>query len=176
MNSCTRDGAMDFTNRVCQSLHDEHMATIALFERVEQLLARHKRADPPDAADPGVARLLRDVGTWVDTEIKRHFDFEEKELFTYLDERGDKSLGTSLSDEHGMILPLGARLGSLAREAARRPLHPATWEEFWRSGQELAALIRSHVQKEEMALLPVIEDAMDPDTDARLYQEYADTL
>jgi len=27
-----------------------------------------------------------------------------------------------------------------------------------------------------MALLPAIEDAMDPDTDARLYQEYADTL
>ncbi|HUI95209.1 MAG TPA: hemerythrin domain-containing protein [Xanthobacteraceae bacterium] len=167
---------MDFTNRVCQSLHDEHMATLALFERVEQLLARHKRADPPDAADAGVARLLRDVSTWVDTEINRHFDFEEKELFTFLDERGDKSLGTSLTDEHGVIRPLGARLGALSREAAGRPFDPAIWDEFWRSGQELSERIRSHVQKEEMALLPAIEDAMDPDTDARLYQEYADTL
>jgi len=28
------------------------------------------------------------------------------------------------------------------------------------------------VQKEEMALLPVIEEAMDVETEARLYQEY----
>ena len=167
---------MDFTNRVCQSLHDEHMATLELFERVAKLLARHKRADPPDAADPGVARLLRDVRTWVDAEIKRHFDFEERELFTYLDEHGDKALGTALTHEHQVIRPLGARLGSLAGEAAGRSFDGAAWDEFWRSGQELAERIRGHVQKEEMALLPAIEDAMDPDTDARLYQEYADTL
>jgi hemerythrin-like domain-containing protein len=167
---------MDFTNRVCQSLHDEHMATLALFERVEQLLGRHKRSAPPDAADPGVARLMRDVRTWVDTEIKRHFDFEEDELFTYLDEHGDNALGASLTDEHKVIRPLGSRLGELAQEAADRPFDAAKWDEFWRSGQELAERIRGHVQKEEMALLPAIEDAMDPDTDARLYQEYMDSM
>lgn len=167
---------MDFTNRVCQSLHDEHMATLALFERVEQLLARHRRADPPDAVDPGVARLLRDVRTWVDTEINRHFDFEEKELFTYLDERGDKSLGTSLTDEHREIRPLGARLAALAQESGGRPFDAAKWDEFWRSGQELCEHIRGHVQKEEMALLPAIEEDMEPDTEARLYQEYMDNM
>ncbi len=167
---------MDFTNRVCQSLHDEHMATLALFERVEQLLGRHKRGSPPDTADASVARLMRDLTTWVDTEIKRHFDFEEAELFTYLDEHGDKSLGTALTDEHRVIRPLGARLGTLAQEAAGRPFDAAKWDEFWRSGQELAERIRGHVQKEEMALLPAIEAEMDPDTDARLYQEYMDSM
>jgi hemerythrin-like domain-containing protein len=167
---------MDFTNRVCQSLHDEHMATLALFERIEQLLGRHKRTAPPDAADPGVARLLRDLRTWVDTEIKRHFDFEEDELFTYLEEHGDNALGSSLTGEHRVIRPLGARLGILAQEAADRPFNAAKWDEFWRSGQELCERIRGHVQKEEMALLPAIEDAMDPDTDARLYQEYMDSM
>ena len=130
---------MDFTNRVCQSLHDEHMATLALFERVEQLLGRHKRGDPPDAADPGVARLLRDLRTWVDTEIKRHFDFEEAELFTYLDEHGDKALNTSLTGEHRVIRPLGARLGALAQDAADRPFTAAKWDEFWRSGRSCAS-------------------------------------
>jgi hemerythrin-like domain-containing protein len=167
---------MEFTNRVCQSLHDEHMATLVLFERVEQLLGRHKRTDPPDAADAGVARLLRDLCTWVDTEIKRHFDFEEEQLFGYLDEHGDKALGTSLTGEHRVIRPLGARLGVLAQEAAGRSFNAAKWDEFWRSGQELCERIRGHVQKEEMALLPAIEDAMDPDTDARLYQEYMDSM
>jgi len=167
---------MEFTNRVCQSLHDEHMATLGLFERVEHLLARHKRSDPPDAADPGVARLLRDLRGWVDAEIKRHFDFEEDELFTYLDEHGDKALGTSLTGEHRLIRPLGARLAILAQEAADKPFNAAKWDEFWRSGQELCERIRGHVQKEEMALLPAIEDAMDTDTDARLYQEYMDSM
>jgi len=168
--------AMDFTNRVCQSLHDEHMATLALFERVEQLLSRHKRADPPDAADPGVARLLLDLRTWVDTEIKRHFDFEEDQLFGYLDEHGDKALNTSLTGEHRVIRPLGARLGALAQDAAGQRFNAAKWDEFWRTGQELCEHIRGHVQKEEMALLPAIQDAMDPDTDARLYQQYMDSM
>jgi hemerythrin-like domain-containing protein len=168
--------AVEFTNRVCQSLHDEHMATLALFARLEALLGRHNRTDPPDAADPGTARLLRDLRTWVDTEIKRHFDFEEDELFGYLDEHGDKALGTSLTGEHRVIRPLGARIGALAQEAAGGRFSAAKWDEFWRSGQELAERIRGHVQKEEMALLPAIEDAMDPDTDARLYQEYMDSM
>jgi len=167
---------VDFTNRVCQSLHDEHMATLVLFERVEQLLVRHKPTDPPDVTDASVARLLRDLRTWIDTEIKRHFDFEEDELFKYLDEHGDNALGTSLTGEHRVIRPLGARLGALVQDAAGRRFNAATWDEFWRSGQELCERIRGHVQKEEMALLPAIEDAMDPDTDARLYQEYMDSM
>ena len=167
---------MEFTNRVCQSLHDEHMATLALFERVEQLLGRHKRTDPPDAAEPGTARLLRDLRTWVDTEIKRHFDFEEDQLFKYLDENGDRALGTSLTGEHRVIRPLGARIGALAEEAGDGKLNAARWDEFRRAAHELAEHIRGHVQKEEMALLPAIEDAMDPDTDARLYQEYMDSM
>jgi hemerythrin-like domain-containing protein len=167
---------MEFTNRVCQSLHDEHMATLALFDRVEQLLGRYKRTDPPDGADPGTARLLRDLRVWIDTEIKRHFDFEEDELFTYLDEHGDNALATSLTGEHRVIRPLGARLGALAQEAAGGTFTAAKWDEFWRAAQQLCEHIRSHVQKEEMALLPAIEDAMDPDTDARLYQEYMDSM
>ena len=52
----------------------------------------------------------------------------------------------------------------------------AEWTEFRRLGQELCEAIQAHVQKEEMALLPVLEDEMDPDTEARLYQQYVDTM
>ena len=167
---------MDFTNRVCQTLHDEHMATAALFDRLGVLLSRYKRGDPPDTADAGVARLMRDLRTWVDTEIKRHFDFEENELFTYLTEHGDDALGASLTDEHRLIRPLGTRIAVLAHAAASGPFDAEKWDEFCRLGQELCERIQGHVQKEEMALLPAIEDAMDPDTEARLYQEYVDTM
>ena len=43
-----------------------------------------------------------------------------------------------------------------------------------RLGQELSDLMLAHVQKEEMALLPVIEENMDAETEARLYQEYVE--
>ena len=31
---------MSYTNRISQTLHEEHAATVALMERLEQLLAR----------------------------------------------------------------------------------------------------------------------------------------
>ena len=43
---------MSFTNRVSQTLHEEHRATIALMERLEQMIARHRRGDPPDTRRP----------------------------------------------------------------------------------------------------------------------------
>ncbi len=166
----------DFTSQVSQTLHDEHSATVALFERLDQLLGRHSRNNPPDVADPGVARLMRDLVTWVEAEIGRHFDFEEKELFAYLNRRGDEEIAAHLMEDHRVIRPVGARIGALARAAASQSLHEAQWDEFRRSGLQLCERIRAHVQEEEMALLPAVDDAIDPDTDARLYQEYADTL
>jgi hypothetical protein len=43
-----------------------------------------------------------------------------------------------------------------------------------RLGQELSDRMLAHVQKEEMALLPVIEENMDAETEAQLYQQYVE--
>ena len=51
---------MNFQNRVCQKLHEEHTAVIALMERLVQTIARH-RDSAPDAKDPMVAKLLSDL-------------------------------------------------------------------------------------------------------------------
>ena len=63
--------------------------------------------------------------------------------------------------------PLGERIAALARAAESTGFADADWEEFRRLGREL------HVQKEEMALLPLLEEAMDGEMEARLYDEYA---
>jgi len=165
---------MSFTNRVSQRLHEEHRATVALMERLEQLLARHRRA--PDNGDPAVSLLLSELSASLETEVRRHFDFEEDQLFTYLNGTGDEAIGALLTDEHRVIRPLGAEVAKLAREAAAQGFDEATWSKFRRPAQELCQRLLAHVEKEEMALLPLLQDGMDADTEARLLDEYLERI
>ena len=166
---------MSFTNRVSQRLHEEHRATVALMERLEQLLAR-RHGGVPDNGDPAVSLLLSELSASLETEVRRHFDFEEDQLFTYLNGTGDEAIGALLTDEHRVIRPLGAEVAELAREAAAQGFDEATWSKFRRPAQELCQRLLAHVEKEEMALLPLLQDAMGADTEARLLDEYLERL
>jgi len=163
---------MNFANRISQTLHDEHCATVALMERFEQLLAQRRRSGPPDTADGMVAKLLNDLSLGVAAEVERHFAFEENQLFPYLVAAGDGAIGANLTSEHDTMRPLGLRVSELAREATMRGFDNARWDEFRRLGQELCQRMLMHVQKEEMALLPLLDESMDQETEARLYQSY----
>jgi hemerythrin-like domain-containing protein len=165
---------MSFTNRISQTLHEEHRATVALMERLEQLIARHRRG-PPDTGDRAVVQLLSDLSTGVEAEVQRHFAFEEDRLFTYLGAIGDEGISAHLTDEHTVMRPIGIRVAGLAREASARGFDEAKWDEFRRSSQELCERMLAHVQKEEMALLPLLEEAMDAETESRLLEEYLET-
>jgi hemerythrin-like domain-containing protein len=164
---------MDFTNRISQALHDEHRATVALIERLERLIARH-RSGAPDAKEPATAQLLADLSVGIAAEVERHFAFEENHIFSYLEAAGDSAIGAHLTDEHSAIRPLGVNIASLARDAAAHGFDAAQWETFRRAGQELCERMLAHIQKEEMALLPLIDETMDADTEARLYMEYVE--
>jgi hemerythrin-like domain-containing protein len=119
-----------------------------------------------------VTQLLGDLAAGIEADIRRHFDFEEGRLFAYLDAAGDEAIGAHLTDEHAALRPLGARLVAAAREAAARGFDQARWAEFRRVGQEFCECVIAHVQKEEMALLPLLEENMDADAEMRLYEEY----
>ena len=164
---------MSFSNRINQTLHEEHRATIALMERLEQLLARH-RGGPPPSGERAVAQLMTDLSTALEAEVERHFAFEENRLFPYLHEIGDAAIGAHLTDEHNAIRPIGSKVAKLARDAAALGFDDATWKQFRPLGLELCDRLLTHVQKEEMALLPMLEEGMDAETEARLYQEYVD--
>jgi len=166
---------MSFTNRISQTLHEEHRATIALMERLELLIARHRRS-PPDVNDRAVRQLLSDLSAGVAAEVQRHFDFEEHQLFGYLVAIGDSTIGAHLTDEHSAMRPVGIRLSEMARDAAERGFDEMTWNEFRRLGGELCERMLAHIQKEEMALLPLFEDNMDSETEARLYQDYVENV
>jgi hemerythrin-like domain-containing protein len=165
---------MSFSSRLSQILHDEHCATVVLMERLERLLARHKPASPPDVGDRSVAQLLHDLAASLEAEVERHFAFEEAHLFVYLNAAGDDEISAHLSDEHVAIRPLGARIATLGREAVHRGFDPSTWEEFRRVGRELCERLLAHIQKEEMALLPLLDESLDPESEARLLEQYVE--
>jgi hemerythrin-like domain-containing protein len=165
---------MNFRNRICQTLHDEHLANIALLQRVEQLLAAQGPI-PPDN-NQAVQRLLSDLDSGMASEVKRHFDFEESALFTYLDSIGESAIGAHLTEEHSILRPLISQLCETAHGTRERGFDVESWNQFRRLGAELCGQLSAHIQKEEMALLPSIEESMDSATENRLYQDYMENV
>jgi hemerythrin-like domain-containing protein len=164
---------MNFGNRICQTLHDEHLANIALLQRVGQLLAQGR--DPPNIEQP-VQRLLSDLDSGMAKEVKRHFDFEERALFAYLDSIGESAIGAHLTEEHSVLRPIIAQLCETAHATKERGFDAESWNQFRRLGAELCGQLSAHIHKEEMALLPLIEENMDPETETRLYQDYMENV
>lgn len=166
---------MQYARRVPQSLHEEHMATLGTLEKLEGFLLRNKPGKPANAADPGVTALLNLLIALAATEVVEHFRFEEEELFPLLAARGEGDIGGLLADEHAVIRPLSQTIAALSRQAREDGFSPAAWAEFHPLGFELIERMMAHIQKEEMALLPLLEDALDEDDDARLALAYAGT-
>jgi hemerythrin-like domain-containing protein len=158
-----------FSNRISQTLHDEHRATIALMERLETAIGRRQAMS---VEDPEATRLLRDLVTAIDADTMRHFDFEENHLFPLLQSVGDQLIGDHLTEEHAVMRPLGEKLAAVARAAQSDGFDPTRWREFQQVGAEFVQRMLIHVQKEEMALLPLINDTMDGETEMRLFEAY----
>ena len=131
---------MSFTNRISQTLHEEHRATLSLVERLEALMVGYRHG-PPDVGTAGVVPLLADLAAGLETEVWRHFDFEESSLFTYFEDGGDQAIGAHLLEEHAVIRPIGTDLAKLAREATAQGFDAARWTAFRRLGQDFCQRI-----------------------------------
>ena len=164
---------MEFQRQTTRRLHDEHVAAAALLDRLEGLLARHGLGAPVDAADPGVGLLLGDLAVHLESESMRHFDFEEEHLFPRLRASGEGGIADLLDDEHSSIRPLAARLVTLAREGRAAGFAAESWSEFHRLGFELVERLGAHIEKEEMGLLPLLDDLLEDEADADLAASYA---
>jgi len=159
-----------FTSQVARRLHEEHTAASGLLQRLQVLLSRQGPLVPPPTGDPGFAALTRDLGAAIAGEIGNHFRFEEEELFPALAARGESDIGELLAEEHRTIRPAAARLVELARGPG---MAIEAWAEFHRLGGELVERLSAHIQKEEIGLVPLVEDLLDGEADARLSEAYA---
>jgi len=165
---------MSFSRRTPQMLHEDHQATVIVIEGLDSLLAKSKRA-MPNLADASVQTALKNATNAIAEEVSAHFTFEETELFTRLEDAGDVGIGAHLREEHAAILPLGLQVADLARTALETGFTEASWQEFRPRAAELIERMIAHIQKEEMALLPMLDELLDPETDMDLSTAYANS-
>jgi hemerythrin-like domain-containing protein len=146
-------------------LHDDHMATVALLTEVERVvLSRQAAPGQNDETGRFIDRLCKTM----DGEIAGHFDFEEVSVFPRLAEYGMADLGDLLVEEHHVLRNVMNDIGIAARAARVNGFSPDTWGAFRRLCGELVERLTSHIEKEERALIPELEDALTPEIDTEL--------
>jgi hemerythrin-like domain-containing protein len=156
---------MSPSRQVCRCLDDEHRAQLEWLNRIEQALARGPGAE----LAPLAATLVRPL----EQEVDRHFNFEEKQLFPRMADAGDGDMAALLTDEHDSIRAVANELLPLLRTARAGTLAPAESAALKRLLLELVERQVAHIQKESIALLPLLDDLLDDETDRELAFAYA---
>lgn len=163
---------MELRRQVCRTLHEEHVNVLDLLNRFGQALGRLTGAPP--LGDPVWQSLLAQLATALQYEVTRHFGFEEHELFPRLHQDGQGELAELLLEEHETIRDVVRPLLVLIDRARREDLDGIGWQSLKISGLELVERLTSHAEKEELTLVPVLEDLLDEDTDRELWSAYAE--
>ena len=162
---------MTFARQVSQALDGEHRTNLDLLGRLEQALVR--RPVRGVAADPAFPQLAGALARHIEHDVGRHFDFEEQQLFPRLDEAGEGDIAALLKEEHDAIRMVAEELLPLARAAAAGTLDNAGLDALKRASVEMIERQVAHIQKETMALLPMLEDLLDENIDRELAFAYA---
>jgi hemerythrin-like domain-containing protein len=162
---------MNFIRQVSRTLDTEHRSNLELLGRVETVLARAAR--PSAGHDAEFARLAGEFARLIEQDIGRHFDFEEQQLFTRMSEAGEGDIAGLLTEEHDAIREVAGEILPLAKAAAAGTLDDAGFDALRRGALEMVERQVSHIQKETMALLPLLDDLLDDDIDRELAFAYA---
>jgi hemerythrin-like domain-containing protein len=161
---------MNRQREVSRLLDEEHRAGLDLLGRLEQRLMRAPRSAP--ATDGQLTGLLGQLVRQLQRDTGRHFEFEENELFPRLTDAGDGDIALLLGEEHEAMRALAAELLPLARAAADGTLDDAGWQGLRRAVLEMVERQAAHIQKEGLALLPLLDDLLDDETDRQLALAY----
>jgi hemerythrin-like domain-containing protein len=158
---------MPFSRLVSQALDAEHRRSMELLDRLERTLRKGDDAE--------LAALARPLLHLMDDESVRHFAFEEASLFPRLVEAGDDAMAGLLVEEHEHIRSLVGELRPLLQAVAGGTLPSRERRAVKRLGLELVERMVSHIQKETMGLLPMLDDLLDEPTDRELAFAYAES-
>jgi hemerythrin-like domain-containing protein len=163
---------MELQRQISRKLYEEHVAVLDLLGRFGRALARQGDA-PPAAEDPAWRVLLAQLDTALEYEITRHFDLEETQLFPRLHARGEGDLAELLFEDHEMIRAVTRPLLGLVARARAGGLDAAGWRSLKAAGLELVERLGSHAEKEQGALVPLVDEMLDEATDVELWANYS---
>jgi hypothetical protein len=163
---------MELQRQISRKLYEEHIAVIDLLGRFGRALGP-LGAGLPAADDPAWRVLLAQVGTALEYEITRHFELEETQLFPRLHARGEGDLAELLFEDHEAIRAVARPLLGLVARAQAGALDAAGWRSLKASGLELVERLGSHAEKEQGALVPLVDEMLDDATDQELWTQYA---
>ena len=163
---------MELRRHISRTLHEEHVAVLGLLDRFEQALVRLK-SGPPGSDEVAWSSLLEQLETALKHEVTRHFALEEEQLFPRLREYGEGDLADLLLEEHTSIREVAGALLELIARARRHALDPPGWHMLRVHGLELVERLGSHARKEEDALVPVVDEMLDQQTDMEIWNAHA---
>ena len=162
----------DGFTEVGRRLHEEHTATLAVLNDVEDAILSRKANAPMDLSTAEDRENLERLVSVVRMDVTRHFDFEEQALFPVLREKGAGDIADMLTQEHTAIKPIASRLEAIASHALTHGFNEATWAEFRLQVIELMERESFHIQKEEMGLVRGLLHFLEPEQDLDLARQY----
>lgn len=165
---------VEFEKNVNRILHDEHMMVLNLLNRFDAFLKGIGEGRVLNGEEPETVRLLNELITALEQEIDRHFRFEEEALFPELKEAGEDDFAAALQEDHDALRPMAVEIAALARRALSRGLNGEEWRKFRQVGFVYVQDQIAHAEREEAALLPMLEDCLDDEKDIALWSGYAD--
>ena len=158
---------MSSSTQVGRALDEEHRNNLALLDKVEQALG------PASGNSSGHEALMTQFVRALEHDIERHFRFEEESLFPLMRDAGDGEMADLMVEEHEAIREVASELLPLARAAAAGPVDDAQWATLRKCAIEMVERQVAHIQKETMALLPMLDDWLDEESDRTLAFAYA---
>ncbi len=159
---------MVLRRQTSRQLHEEHVHVLGLLDRLGAAAAR-LGATPPVPGDETWGTLLPQLANALQHEVTRHFDLEEKRLFPLLQRHGHGDLAELLHEEHEVIREVARPLLEHVARARAGALDAAGWKSLRLLMLELVDRLGAHARMEEDALVPVVDEILDEDTDMEIW-------
>jgi len=165
---------MYLDSKIAQLLHDEHQRTVDLMNRLEEAVTGRQTKTAPANDDAATTALLVDMNAELQATTGHHFNFEEDNIFPALTAIGDVAIPYILRQEHDLLRNLSEYLLPVVEKARANGFTAESWAEFCELALELVERQISHIQKEEMGLLPTLSGLFEDDRDGELVMLYAE--
>ena len=166
---------MHYDSQIAQVLHDEHMRIIDLMNRLESFTTGRQAKSAPAADDAAAAALLADLNAELQDTAGHHFAFEEDNIFPALTAIGDVAIPHMLRQEHDLLRNLSEVMLPMVQKARDGGFMADDWEAFRELALELVERQITHIQKEEMGLLPALSGVFEEQEDGELALLYAES-